>query len=55
MTATLKATLESSILLRPWVRIAETTGKQLGDWLRSARIMAPFLAIAEKTGGMNPS
>lgn len=55
MTATLKATLESSVLLRPWVRIAETTGRQLGDWLRSAWIMKPFLAIGGKLGGMNPN
>lgn len=54
MTTTLKATLESSVLLRPWVRIAETTGQQVADWLRISRIMVPGLWIAQRLGGMNP-
>jgi putative inorganic carbon (HCO3(-)) transporter len=53
--ASLKAILESSFLLRPWVGMAETTGVQIASWLRNARILAPWHALTKQLGGMNPN
>lgn len=47
----LKATLESSLLLRPWVSMAELKGLDLARWLRSAKLAAPFRALGERMGG----
>ena len=55
MAITLKDTIDSSILLRPWVRLAETPGQQLGDWLRNARVLTPFWNFTKVMGGRNPN
>ena len=55
LMTSLKATLESSFLLRPWVTLAETSGLKIADWLRNAQILAPARAMGQRIGGMNPS
>ena len=41
----LKATLESSWLLRPWVALAESTSARIEIWLHNARLLMPVSAL----------
>ncbi|HEY9685628.1 MAG TPA: O-antigen ligase family protein [Coleofasciculaceae cyanobacterium] len=50
----LKQTLESSLLLRPWVSLAELKGLDLANWLRNSRLSAPFRVMGQRLGGVHP-
>lgn len=50
----LKAALENSLLLRPWVLMAETSGVEIANWLRASRLWQGPRRLFESLGGMNP-
>jgi putative inorganic carbon (HCO3(-)) transporter len=51
----LKAALESSTLLRPWVSLAETSGVAIARWIRESRLLGGLYEAAIKIGGTNAS
>lgn len=50
----LKAAIENSSLLYPWTRLAETTGVDIADWFRNARIFQGIRAIFSRWGSTSP-
>ena len=53
MAATLKAMLDSSLLLRPWVKLAETPSSKLASWIRHSTLWRPFLTINQEPVAIN--
>jgi putative inorganic carbon (HCO3(-)) transporter len=51
----LKTALESSCLLRPWVSMAETSGIQIAEWIRSSRLFGGLYQAASRLGGASSS
>jgi putative inorganic carbon (hco3(-)) transporter len=50
----LKAAFESSLLLRPWVSLAETSGMSIAQWIRESRLLGWAYELASRWGGTNP-
>jgi len=50
----LKSALESSLLLRPWVSLAETSGLTISDWIRNSGFLGGLYKVASKLGGPSP-
>ncbi len=47
--------LQGSLLLRPWVRLAETSGLEISHWIRQSTLGALTREVGLKLGSTNPS
>lgn len=50
----LKSALESSLLLRPWVNMAETSGVSIANWVRNSGLFGGLYQFASQLGGASP-
>lgn len=49
-----KQLLDSSLLLRPWVQLAEVSSATLANWLRRSCLLKPFQTEANRPARANP-